>query len=357
MIRRSSSRGFTLVELLLALSLLSILMIALVNLIDTSLRIWGRTEAQRDLVEVSSAVADLMARDLAAIEPGPRGDLLCDWWTYDVDGDQTPGVPFARLRLVKRPSRAELARNFPGADGDLVEVVWALLPNPAMTGPRTGPAADVPVDVGMLVRGERLVGDDDSLSFFDERFFSASGKPPGGATQLVTGGLLWLELDFASQTSVVNDGWTVGERIQDAATSWDAWARGRPDEDRSLFNAPAAGMPSPGETPLLPRRIQIRMEIERGDELKRRARLAAPVETESTELPIDDDMRAPDAGTMILVEEEWMEVLSVNGARLNVRRGARGTAARQHGAGVIVHHGWPMMREVIVPLYKDDWDL
>jgi prepilin-type N-terminal cleavage/methylation domain-containing protein len=359
MSRRRDIAGFTLVELLLALSLLSILMIALVNLIDTSMRIWSRTEAQRDLSETSAAVAELLARDLAGLEAGPRGDLLCDWWTFDIDGDQTPGVPFARLRLVKRPSRAELERSFPGADSDLVEVVWALLPNPAGTAsaPRTGAAASAPADIGLLVRGERLVGDDDRVSFFDDRFFNAGGKPPGGATQLVTGGLLWFELDFASQTSCVNDGWTVGEKAEDAATSWDAWARGRPDRARSMFNAPAAALPSPDAEPILPRRVQIRMEIERIDDLKRRARLSEPLETEATTLVVDDAMRAPRPGAMILVDEEWMEVQSIAGARLSVHRGARGTPARQHGAGTVIHHGWAMMREVLVPLYRDDWDL
>ena len=79
-------RGFTLVELLLALSLLTVLIVALVGLIDTSLRIWSRSESQRDLVEVSSSVLELLGSDLTAAEGGPRGDVLGDWWTFDVDG-------------------------------------------------------------------------------------------------------------------------------------------------------------------------------------------------------------------------------------------------------------------------------
>ena len=51
--------GFTLVELLLAVGLLSILVLALVRLIDTSLTIWGQTEENRELLEVGGAVLEL----------------------------------------------------------------------------------------------------------------------------------------------------------------------------------------------------------------------------------------------------------------------------------------------------------
>lgn len=338
--------GFTLVELLLALSLLSILIVALVNLIDTSLRIWGRSESQRDLVEVSSGVLELLGRDLAALEAGPRGDLVADWWTFDVDGDTAAGAPFARVRLVKRPSEGELARRFPDRTvDDLVEVTWALLPEPDAGG------------LGVLLRGERLLGDAERLSFFDKGFFNAAGKPPAGALELVTGGVLWFECTLASQTSVVNDGWSLGDSPDDCATAWDAWARGRPDESRSAYNAPAAALPSPDERPILPRRVRVRLELERHDDLLRRARVSAPVEADDGRIAVDDGERLPGPGRMILVGEEWMEVLAVSGDRATVKRGQRGTAARQHQAGALVHYGWNVERDVAVPLYREDWDL
>jgi len=341
-----SRRGFTLVELLMALALLSILIVALVNLIDTSLRIWGRTESQRDLVEVSSGVLDLLGRDLVALEPGPRGDLVADWWTFDVDRDGAAGAPFARMRFVKRPSQGELARRFPGrTEDDLVEVAWALLPQPEGGG------------LGMLMRGERLLRDPERLSFFDKGFFSTAGKPPAGALELVTGGVLWFECDLASQTSVVNDGWTLGDGPEDCATAWDAWARNRPDQSRSAYNAPAGALPSPDERPVLPRRVRVRLELEREADLLRRARVRAPCEAEDGRVEVDEGERLPEAGSFLLIDEEWMLVLSVTGNRASVKRAQRGTAARQHAAGALVHHGWPIVREVAVPLYRDDWDL
>jgi len=338
-------RGFTLVELLLALSLLSILIVALVNLIDTSLRIWGRTESQRDLVEISSGVLELLGRDLAAVESGPRGDLLADWWTFDQDGDGVAGTPCARLRFIKRPSAGELALRFPGkTTDDLVEVAWALLPDPEGAG-------------GVLYRGERLLGDAERLSFFDRGFFNSAGKPPAGALKLVTGGVLWLEWDFASQTSVVNDGWSVGDRPYDCATAWDAWARGRPDLDRSAFNAPAAALPSPDERPILPRRVRVKLELERHVYRRRRPRLSAPLETEARLVEVDETGLLPPPGAMIQVDDEWMELLSASGRHASVKRGARGTTARQHDRGALMHFGSSVQRDVAVPLYREDWDL
>jgi len=169
--------------------------------------------------------------------------------------------------------------------------------------------------------------------------------------------VLWFECELASQTSVVNDGWTVGDGPDDCATAWDAWARGRPDQGRSAYNAPAAALPSPDERPILPRRVRVLLELEREDDLLRRARVRAPVEGEDGRIEVDEAELLPAPGRLVLIDEEWMEVLSVTGNRASVKRAQRGTAARPHPAGALVHHGWPVVREVAVPLYREDWDL
>ena len=76
--------GFTMIEVLLALGLLSILIVALVRLLDTSLTILDRTEVARDLQEMSSSVLDLVAEDVYALEV-----------TYDLDGEIVSYEPFA----------------------------------------------------------------------------------------------------------------------------------------------------------------------------------------------------------------------------------------------------------------------
>jgi hypothetical protein len=358
---RAGAGGFTLVEMLLALGLLALLVVALIRLLDTSMTIWGRTEAQRDLSEMGSAVLDLVAEDVYALEAGRRGDLVGDWARFDTDRDGAPGALQARLRLVRQATAADLLRARAPVDGGasgprvtdprlrgLVEVCYALLPpSRAETDERA---------VGLLYRGERRVGDD-STSFFDPRFFDAAHRPAPGSLELVTGGVLWFEVWYAAQTSIVHDGWTLGDDLSDCAASWDAFGRGRPDLELSFLNAPAAGMPAADELPLLPRRLRVTLEIERPSELRRRTRLADDVDGELTRLLVADEERLPERGAMILVDEEWMQVGVTGRGSVTVVRAQRGTRAAPHPAGVLIHHGTAMVREIPVPVMREDWDL
>ena len=344
--------GFTLVELLLALGLLAVLMIALVRLLDTSLRIWGRTEANRDLLEMGGAVLDLCAGDLGALEGGPRGDLLAEWVRFDTDRDGSRGAVWPRLRIVRRASASGLQGARPGSQartGGLFEVCWALLPASQAT-PDERP-------LGVLWRGERWVGDEETLSFFDPRFFDAANKPVPGGLNAVTGGMLWFEPWFAAQTSVVRDGWSLGEELADCAASWDAWNAERPDPELSWLNLPAAGMPPARDRPLLPRRVRISIEIERPEELKRRTRLAADLAPDHGRILVADETRLPAEGAMILIDEEWMRLGAVSGGAAAVERARRGTRRAPHKQGARIHHGARLVREIPIRTMSEDWDL
>ena len=356
--RKSARRGFTLVELLLAVGLLSILLLALLRLVDTALTIWGRTDQNRELLELGGTTLDLLAEDLHAIEGGPHGDLVCDWALFDLDRDGIAGAPRQRLRLVRNVSAQELQRvagqDTAGKEGaetferGLAEVCWALLPG--------GEGADGRA-LGVLYRGEREPGDRDTLSFLDPNFFGASGKPVPGSLHELTGGVLWFELLFASQTSLVHDGWELGDGLDDCAASWDAWKKERPNPELHAFNLPAAGMPAAKDVPLLPRRVRIELELEREEDLRLRTRLAAELPADTNLFDVKDGRKLPGKGEMILIDEEWLRLLSVDGNRVAVERARRGTRATVHPAGALVHHGWRSVREIPIPMTREDWDL
>ena len=368
-IRSIERAGFTLVEVLLALGLLSVLAIALIRLVDTSLKIWNRTEAARDLQEMGGGVLDLFAEDLYSIDAGPRGDLVGDWARFDIDRDGDPGAIWPRVRFVRQATAADLLRLRPKTGADtgtsgissgvkagtidplergLVEVCWALLP-----------AGQVPRDerpLGLLWRGQRLLTGD-SVSFLDDRFFSAANKPAPGSLELVTGGVLWFETWYAAQTSIVHDGWSLGDKLSDCASSWDAFNRARPKLEVSYLNTPAAGMPTTSDLPLMPRRVRVLLELERPADLKYRTRLDVDIDDEVTSLGVGDEARVPDKGRMILVDEEWMQVLSKSRGRVTVVRARRGTRPVLHQAGTLIHFGNPMSREIPVPVMREDWNL
>jgi hypothetical protein len=372
-LRAASNTGLTLVELVLAIGLLSILMVAIFNLLDGFLSLWEKSETRRQLVEESSGVLELAAADLTSLEGGPRGDLLAEWVSFDTDGDGLREKTWPRLRLVRHASPAEIARLQAGAaekdPGEgLLEVVWAVLP-----ARRSAGTPDLRAE-GILWRGEQLFrgtrDKDEAPSFFDERFTSASGQLPPGAVNEVTHGVLWLGVRFAGQTTILGDlsvgpvgrgggegGWTLGHALTDSSASWDAWSRGRPDAERHHWNQPPAGMPAPRGRPVLPRRVRLELELERERDLKRRTRLERVLNATDSAIEVGDGTRLPPKGGHVLIDAEWMEVVSISGNRAVVRRAARGTRAAIHEARALVHYGQSLLREVPIAMQQEDWNL
>ena len=354
---RRPRAGFTLVELVLAAGLFSLLIVVLLKLVDTSVTIWGRTDENRELAEIGGAVMELLSDDVNALEGGQRGDLVADWRYFDLDKDGLASAPGQRLRLVRHLDAAGLQR-LAGAEGagpletferGRIEVAWALLPGPAAN-PDERP-------IGTLVRGERRLDDEDTLSFFDRGFFGPSGQPVPGALFEVAGGVLWFEILCATQTTILHDGWELGADLKHASASWDAWNKGRPEVEAAALNLAPTGMPQAKDVPLLPRRVRIALELERPRDLRLRTRLTQAVNVQDGTLVVRDGRKLPAPGALILVDEEWMEVVAVNEGRVSVRRGQRSTRAATHAAEALVHHGWRLVREVPVDMTREDWDL
>jgi len=361
----------TLLELLLAVGIFAFLAVAVFQLLEGSLGLWRRAETRRSLLAQASTVADLLARDLSGIEGGARGDLVGEWIAFDTDGDGVAETKWPRLRFVRQLSPGEVARleaearrqadeaGLPAESGapppvirageGLSEVVWLVVPA-SLVDPNARAE-------GVLWRGERLVTDS-AKSFFAPDFFGRSNRPPAGSTDEVGGGLLWLGVLFATQTSIVNDGWKTGPDLDCAATSWDAWSRGRPDAQMHPWNEPGSGMPAVRGRPLLPRRVRFELEIERESDRVRRTSLAEPIELGDAGLVVDDGERIPrEEGAFVLLGTEWMRVLSVDGRSVSVKRGERGTKAVEHPRGTMVHYGLRFVREVNVATYREDWNL
>ena len=348
--RRARARGgLTLIELMIAIGLTSLLVVALVTLLETSLGVWGRTETRRDLLERATSISELLANDLLAIDGGKRGDLIVDWEAFDTDGDGIAGLFYQRLRLVRRISRAELSArtslmaNADGREsepaGALIEVSWLMLPG----------------EIGSLLRGERFL--DPLESIFDDDYLDESGLPPASAVSEVSRSVLWFGLALASQTSDLTSGWQTGDGLLDCGVAWDARTSGRTDEELTTLNALPTGCPTSKELPVFPRRVRIELEIERAKDLEHRTTLTDAVDPKETSLVLRDERFAPDANTFVRIDEEWMEVRRVDGKRLTVVRGVRGSRSTDHEVGALVHFGTRTVRELRVAAYREDWNL
>ncbi len=373
---RTTRRGLTLVELVLAIGLLSLLMLAVFQLFDRSISVWRRGETRRALLETASVVLESLSLDLAGLEPGTQGDFLLEWVRFDTNGDGLLETKWPQLRLVRQASGAEMARAaaggvvaqekaadsaeanavareavlFPTANPGLLEVVWTIQPASLSQ-------ADARAE-GVIYRGERPTTELSSKSFLAGDFFGASHRPPAGATDEVTGGLLWISILCAGQTSVVNDGWHLGEGLDTVATSWDAHALGRPNRDAHPWNEPHVGQPKAKGRALIPRRVRIDLEFERPVDRLRRTKLVQPIDNQEGLLQVDDGRRVPtEKGSFILIDAEWMRITSIDDGRVTVQRAQRGTTAAPHTGGAMVHWGTSLSREVTVATYREDWNL
>lgn len=355
-----SRRGLTLVELVLSAGLLAILLAAVFQLVRQFMGVWEKSEVRRMQVEEATGVSELLAADLVALEPGARGDFLAEWAFFDHDLNGTAETKWPRVRMVRHASPAELARLQAGEESDarlagegLIEVVWAVLPT------EPGARDNGRRSIGTLWRGERVFGlaRGADVPMFSDEYLSRGGVPRPGSTQEVTGGVLWLGMQFATQTTILRDGWRVGREAGDAVASWDAWNRKRPLAERHVWNDTSDFLPKVSDTPLLPRRVRLELELEQASDLKRRTRLSAYVTQQDGSFEVDDPSRLPAEGGHVLVDSEWMQVSSVSGRWVSVRRGARGTASAAHENGALVHYGRTMVREVPIATHREDWDL
>ena len=366
---RSAQSGLTMIELLLAVAILSGLMVLVFQLIDRSLSVWRKAETRRSLMEQSATGMELLTTDLRGLESGRRGDLLLEWVRFDTDGDGVLDHKWPRLRLVRQASAREVGELMAEAEraaGDLddsqlarleeirrrrptsalVEVLWMVAPLSQKPDARAE---------GVFWRGQRLVDDPAGKSFFAPDFLGTSGRPPAGATEEVTGGVLWCQILCAAMSSIVKDGWEIGLEPRDAAASWDARGAARPDRNSHPWNESHAAFQGTRSRVVLPRRVRIDLEFERPTDRDRRTRLTVPIELGEARLRVDDGQRLPPVGSHVLIDSEWMKILSVDADTCTVARGQRGTAPLSHAAGAMVHFGEALSREVVVLTSREDW--
>ena len=103
--------------------------------------------------------------------------------------------------------------------------------------------------------------------------------------------------------------------------------------------------------------MRLELELERERDLKRRTRLERVLNATDSAIEVGDGTRLPPKGGHVLIDAEWMEVVSISANRAVVRRAARGSRAAIHEAGARVHYGQSLLREVPIAMQQEDWNL
>ncbi|HET6204334.1 MAG TPA: hypothetical protein VFI25_16195 [Planctomycetota bacterium] len=368
-------RAFTLIELLLAMTLLVAFGALLLRFVSGSLEVWRRSEATRELGEKSTAIFELLSRDLRALHPlrvheSPRPNrarFQAELAAVDRNGDRVPETVLRRLRFVRaleaaeewrtleaivardpgRPgARAEALAELPG-DG-LGEVAWASAPDRSSEDPA----------LLSLYRGARPLFLDPAGSFFRDGFFAAPATLGGDLREVAAG-----VLEFAFLFPVAGAGaWSQVDADRpppSASPCWDS-TRGLALDlrvhaaNRFALEKGEASAADPKDD-VFPSRALVTLVLERSGP-GRFPKLVQPVGPADRALEVDDPRGFPRVTPFLAkVEGEWVEVSGVSGKALALgRRGARETPPSAHLAGSLVHTGQTFRAEFPLEAGRED---
>ena len=116
-------RGFTLVELLVAMTVTTILMVALTSLTVAALEDWRQARDFRRYRAAAWEALDLLDHDIRSsiIRPPVPGSSQSAGTWLELRGQPTPNLPNSQLSLIARPSGG-----LPGSQGDVHAVHYRL---------------------------------------------------------------------------------------------------------------------------------------------------------------------------------------------------------------------------------------
>ncbi|MAG57294.1 MAG: hypothetical protein CMJ83_13455 [Planctomycetes bacterium] len=366
--RSRCAGGFTLIELIAAMALLSALGALLMKLVAGSFDLYEQGDARGDLYATAVPVIEMLEDDLLAVDSGPDGRLLLV--TDAFGGSKGRGDGFF-LRLIrtmpggeqqhgvlrKAGSSASPEGVYAGEDpgpadrktiappSGLMEVCWALVQDPRD-----------PAGVLSLYRGTRapvFAGG----SFFadgvteDVAWVRKSLKP------MATGILgLWMMCESQQTEDWGELDILEGRRDGSGATlEWDS-TRGLLDKDRFPLSV-GPGSVADSRDDVYPRRVRIVIHVARG--ARPDAKLRRNVLADNTRMSVNSTagFSALDEPAYIKVGDEWMKVLDYDGSEITIGRRRRGTDAVKapHRVGDGVYIGRVFKKTLRLPAWRSYW--
>ena len=346
--RWRSSRGFTLLELLAAAALFSVLGVLLFQMVRSAMDVWATGERNRELADRANSAFELLATDLRdawAGTPGTAlpGALLCTWRPEDDDKDGEPErrIPLLRFtRLCHEQAGLEwLARAGDVAGGQ--ESVAGLQPQDPTTLRPTGGlaeslytlAARAGAPLPALLRvvhtpagGERSLLDPE-LEQQKERLLSDAA--PAADDVLYFGVEFW------------GPGTTAWGPDGRCYTAWDSTRGIIPPADEGFPFGVGPASRADSSDDIWPRLVRLTLVLDRAGGATGSGTLSEAAGAEAKAITVADAsfLRDEEAPDHVLIDDEWLAVSSIDGRTLQVQRGARGTVAAVHGERARVRTG------------------
>ncbi len=373
------SRGFSLLELLIAMSLFLVLGAALVALLTRALDFLdtgtGGTEIQDKandfLIPFKTDIEGVVVE--RSLMPGtPAIRFQCDFVDVDSDGNGSNDYRAQRLVFVRSNSRegsdavARMSGTRPGADAYLdgskdveeaeagklralrgmEEVLYIALP-------------DDPTNPGMLTlyRGTRSPPGGPGTLF--------DAKSPArirAVAQPLLKGVLHFGVAFWTPRSAdwnINYGKSGGDS---PVLTWDS-TRGvlpqgqNPGQNQFAFARGAKSLSDPRDD-ISPRALRVSFVFKRTGRDSVEGQLMKALDEGGRKATVDSTAFAAGAARdFIKIGTEWMsfsgrtdEVFSLTS------RGARGSSPSSHERGDMVHCGASVVRTIMIPSYREDWN-
>jgi prepilin-type N-terminal cleavage/methylation domain-containing protein len=382
---RRPARGFTLIELVTAAAIFSILGVMLLTMVRSGMNMWKRGELSRNESDRAVMALETIARELRLAftenDPfagPPAARFLCDFLAYDRNGDGIKETQVQRLRFV-RINMEERENDLLRKAGDVASG-WrhfTLLDSPPLDEALpTGGLAEAAfmAFAPKLAKGEKSDG---LLSLYrgyrtplggeDGYFVPGNLERPQeieAALYPILDSILHLEFRF----------WDSGTRSFDpeeedpespggAGYTWDS-TRGILSSDPGAWPNRFRQALRPSSLDfsgddIFPEKVMITVVVE--DPVNREwvARTVEEVSRTSRRIPLDvikPFANPRDEGRFVRIGEEWIEIDGVEGNALLVKkRGVRRTVAAKHIAGSAVHKGSRFFTVVEIPSARPGW--
>lgn len=364
-------RGFSLVELLVAMAIFSVLGATLVLLLRQGMGAWHVGEARRGTYEEAQAVLGQLRDDLRSAcgaNRDVRGDPVAVRFICDEDRRGRQRLAFVRSipRELRHPI-ASLAGTQVGADCDLDGVddrKEALAGKLRATGGLEEVLYAMDPDRDALLRAARApIGGEASLfrveNLDDPAALRRLAKPVGPH-------ILHLELLFWTQVTETWDGEPPLKkprlgRKNGAVAEWDSTRSILPprtgaSEDEFQFWRRDALHP---RDDIFPERVQATLVVAEEGPAATWTALAAPLGPGGLEAKVLSSRPFEGRGPYARIGREWVRYEVADGRTLKIARdgrGRRGTAATEHAAGTDVVTGKAFTIEIEVPAHQEDWN-
>lgn len=394
----SRSAGFSLMELMLAMALFSLLSVSLVTLLSRATGLLAEGNSGVDTLDKLQLFSETFEKDAATIytqrdsdEGIPDVRFYSDFADsrYDPEDDKAV-VTVQRLmfvRMIPNEATSTLTRQAGSAIGegakeyldqkdDTLEssegrlratggqmaVMYTAIPE----------STDDPAVLTLFRAIRSPLGGDKSLlptlratdpSATVERRGPLHLKEVQEVADPLLKGVLYFGVEFWGRKTRV---WDTNMRPPAGSSpTWDS-TRGILDGSRGTagfhlakFGVGAESSLSDPVDDVFPRRMRVTLVVE---ELGRNARtglLADDISADARSLELLSTSFIPTvegARRFVKIGTEWIEFMgNDDGSLTNLKRGARGTTAQAHVADSVVHHGRTLVREFVIPTYRDTY--